>query len=292
MACSALAAATSLDEIRSLRLEGELSAALDRAETVLAKNSVDPDVRLRVHLELARIHDRIGLHTNTRPVEAALLHMRSAETIAGDLDEHAKAQVELALAEYFYRAEMPQRLFERASEHAVTASRMLHALGDHHGEAEAVHRLGLIALQKRELELAEEYFDESLRLDRLGGERKFFRGEYERHVGFVKYLGGDAAASLPYFERSLDCRIRAGAIDASMFAAISLGATLVELRRFAAARINLRYALTIAARIDSTEGRARAQRVIERLPPEYALSQDAKQTTEIAVACRCPSGLR
>jgi hypothetical protein len=86
---------------------------------------------------------------------------------------------------------MREREFPIAEKHAQLAIDMFHEIGDRHGEAEAVHRLGLIEMQRGNMESAHELFDRSLEVDRAAGERTFFRGEYERHVGFVLMHRGD-----------------------------------------------------------------------------------------------------
>jgi hypothetical protein len=86
-----------LDTIRDLRLQGQLQVALDQATEQLVK--ADDEYAVALHLELARIYDRIGLHTDTRPVAAALRHIDEAEALVGPLDRQSQAQVELAYAE-------------------------------------------------------------------------------------------------------------------------------------------------------------------------------------------------
>ena len=154
------------ESIRDLRLQGRLSEALEIA--ILQLESAEPQTALQLHLELAKIHDRIGLHTNTRPVAAALQNIESAALLAADLDAAARADVDLAYAEYFYRAEMTDRVFEMASQYAENALTACEALQDFHCQADAVHRQGLIQLQQRQLDTAQELFMfiESLRLDR------------------------------------------------------------------------------------------------------------------------------
>jgi tetratricopeptide (TPR) repeat protein len=138
------------------------------------------------------------------------------------------------------------------------------AIGDGHGQADAVHLLGLIKFYRQKLDLAEALFEESLRLDISAGERTFFRGEYERHVGFVAYQRRDIEGAVRHFERSLEARLEAGAIDASMFAAISLASALIELDRPEEAKSHLDYALAIAQRIGSPVGMKRIDKAIER----------------------------
>jgi tetratricopeptide (TPR) repeat protein len=246
-----------LTRVRELRLEGSLDKAQALAEETLDSTPLDSDLRIDLHLELARIHDRRGLHRNTRPVAAALQEIETAAAVTSTPSPSARAKIELARAECHYRAETPSREFARATVHADRAAELFREIGDRHGEAEAVHKQGLIHLQRRELDRARELFDRSLELDRAGGERLLFRAEYERHVGFVFLLEGDASASIPYFERSLALRREAGAVDASLFAARTLAAALVDTGRLEEARPHLLYALMVAERIDSPMGKAR-----------------------------------
>jgi tetratricopeptide (TPR) repeat protein len=255
-----------LSDVRSLWLSGELDAAAEQIDRALQAETLTPRLELRLRLELARIHDRRGLHENSRPVAAALHEIERADSLAVQLDTAAKAAVALAFAEYYYRAEMAAGDFNEATAQAETALDLFSATGDHYGQAEAVHRLGLIRLQRRELDSALALFEESLRLDELGGARLFFRGEYERHVGFVHWLREDPAAAIPFLRRSLDYRKQVGATDASLFAAISLAAALEATGNPEEAREHLDYALSVADAIGSAEGRARALQVLGRLP--------------------------
>ena len=110
-------------------------------------------------------------------------------------------------------------------------------MGDKHGQADAVHRLGLIHFQRRandpetELALARKLYDQSLVLDKEGGARKWFCGEYGRHVGYIYYVRNEYEEAIPHFEDSLRCRVEAGAVDAAIFAAQTLGSTLVRADR-------------------------------------------------------------
>jgi tetratricopeptide (TPR) repeat protein len=255
-----------LGEVRSLRLSGDLDLAAARVAQAMQAEPLTPRLELDLRLELARIHDRRGLHEDSRPVRAALAEITRADGLAAKLGTAAAAAVALAFAEYYYRAEMAERDFTRATAEAEKALELFVATGDYHGQAEAVHRLGLIQLQRRELDRALALFDESLRLDERGGARVFFRGEYERHAGFVYWLRDEPADAVPYFRRSLKCRLQAGAIDASLFAAISLASALERTGDPEEARQHLLYALRIANEIGSAEGRARAQQILERLP--------------------------
>lgn len=261
-----------LEVIRDFRLQGLLEVAMQLAEEQL--EDADPRYALELNLELAKIHDRIGLHTNTRPVAAALQHIRTADRLAARLDDEARAEVSLAYAEYFYRAEMGDRRFEQATRYAEQALEAFQPLEDFHGQADAVHRLGLIRLQRRDLDQAKVLFEESLRLDRIDGERGLLRADYERHVAFVYALREEYAEALPYFERSLAVREQMGAIDPAMFAAISLASRLVELDRAEDALPHLEYAAGIAESIDSKAGRSRVQAIVDRLPNDLRSSTD------------------
>lgn len=254
-----------LTKVRELRLRGALAEAQTLAEREMGLDPQNPHREIELRLELARIYDRIGLHQNTRPVVAALEQIDAAASVAERAGPLARAQIESARAEYHYRAEMSGREFSIASAHAHRAIELFQRLGDGHGEAEAVHRLGLIHLQRRELEQARALFDRSLELDRAAGERLFFRGDYERHVGFVYLLDGNASSSIPYFERSLAFRRESGAVDASLFAASTLASTLVNLGRVEEARPHLMYAMMVAERLDSPTGKARNGLVLGRL---------------------------
>jgi hypothetical protein len=68
VAVSVNASATdSFPQITTLRLEGRLSEAQSLAEERLLEEQASSR-QVELHLELARIHDRVGLHQNTRPV--------------------------------------------------------------------------------------------------------------------------------------------------------------------------------------------------------------------------------
>jgi tetratricopeptide (TPR) repeat protein len=280
-ACAGTADERLLAEVSSLRLAGELAEARAMAEQALEKSDASADAIL-MHLELARIHDRYGLHNNTRPVAEALRHVQLAESLVEPGEEPSRARVDLAYADYYYRAEMPDREFTTATQHAERAIDLFTALDDWQGGAEAVHRLGLIRMQQGRYEEARDLFDESLALDIRGGERVFFRGEYERHVGFVDYLTGDREAAIPHFERSLQARQEAGAIDASLHAAVSLASTLVESGRAAEAGEHLKYALEIARRIGSRYGEAIALLALGRYHRELGNEDQARAALERA----------
>jgi tetratricopeptide (TPR) repeat protein len=254
-----------LDLVKNLRLRGELELANRSLATAIDKADIPSDCRIEQHLEMARILDRVGLHQNTRPVVEALTHIDFAAKLLDSASEYSRAAVELAYADYYYRAEMSGRKFTKAEDRALRAIRLFAEIGDGYGQADAVHRQGLIEFQRHNLDSAEALFRESMHLDIAAGERTFFRGEYERHIGFVVYRRGDIAGAVRHFERSLKARRDAGAIDASLFAAVVLGSALIELGRRDEAKTHLEYALGIARRIESPVGLKRVDAAMEKL---------------------------
>jgi tetratricopeptide (TPR) repeat protein len=263
-----------LKDIRDLRLQGKLVDAQGMAERELEAGTQDHQLVIKLHLELAGIYDRIGLHTNTRPVEAALEHIEAAHSLVGVPNLAGRAAVELALADYYYRAEMADRDFQMATNHARRAIDLFRELADKSGEADAVHRLGLIKFQSGKLQEARELFEESLTLDKAGANRVWFRGEYERHVGYVIQRNGDRIAAIPYFKRSLEARLEAGAIDASMFAALTLAESEFAHGNSSDAARNAEYALTIGELINSPLGKARATDLVGRIKESERDTQD------------------
>jgi tetratricopeptide (TPR) repeat protein len=273
-----------LSEVKMLRLQGNLPEAQSLAEQRLEQNIDDKHLAISYHLELARIHDRIGLHHNTRPVVAALAHIELAASLVTRVDTAALAEIELARADYFYRAEMPAREFPRASQYAQSAITQFQNIEDQHGEADATHRLGLIHMQRGDLREAKDLFEQSKVLDRMAGERVFFSGEYERHVGFIHLLSGDIETAIPFFENSLAARIEAGAIDASLFAAASLASALVGVERFEEAKPHSLYALTIAQQIGSPVGRTRAAATLGQVYEQEGDLDAARDAFETALS--------
>ena len=282
-----------LAQVREMRLAGDLEQAQAVAVAALA-TSPETLERFELHLELARIHDRFGLHRNTRPVAESLAHVEQAAmiAIANAGNAYIQAATELANADYYYRAEMSEREFSVAEGHARNAIAAFQDLDDAHGAADAVHRLGLIEMQRRNLDSARDLFERSLQLDIEGGARVFFRGEYERHVGFVILLQGDTEAAVPYFERSLAARREAGAIDASLFAAGTLASALVELDRLDEARPVLLYAMNVGEQVDSPVGRARVGLTLARLRAKEGDVPRARSAYELTIALAESVGYR
>jgi tetratricopeptide (TPR) repeat protein len=245
-------------QIRNERITGSLVTSETDARRLLECPHLEAEHRLSLQLELAKILDRVGLHDNTRPVAEALELLRLAEAEADPDDTAAQAGIALALAEYFYRAEMRDREFTVAAEHAQRARDLFEVLNDPVGETDAVHRLGLIELQRRNLEQARELFDRSLELSETGPYRPIFLSDYHRHVGFVDRLSEDWPAAIAHFEKSLAYRNEAGSRDYGLFARTMLGSTLTDGGRAREAGPYLEEALRIAGEIPSPVGELRA----------------------------------
>ena len=262
---------------------------LKRARAAL-RDPADARAEVLLRLEIAKILDRVGLHTNTRPVEAALEEIELAGELARALSASSRGAVSLAKAWWYYRAEMAEREFINAEKHAVSALGLLELAGDVRARSDAAHQLGLIHMQRGELERARELFDWSLELDREAGERKWMLGEYHRHVAFVYALSGDWEASLPHFEWSLRYRVQAGAVDASLFAAVSLGRALVRTGNPAEAETHLKYAIGIAQAIPSPVGVARASLVVGQMHEALGNTSDAIAAYTAAARVGCGGG--
>ncbi len=250
--------ASPVDRVRAERITGSLEKGEALARRALECVDLEDGERRRLRIELAKVLDRQGLHHHTRPVVEALELLREAEA-ALDLDDvRGRGEIDLALAEYFYRAEMSERKFETASAKALEAERGFKRLGESSGEADAVHRQGLIELQKRNLEEARELFDRSLEIEQRGPRRPIFLSDYHRHIGIVELWSGNRSAAIPHLETSLELRDKAGSRDYGMFARTMLGAVLVSDGRAAEARPILEEAVRFARAIPSPVGEMRA----------------------------------
>ena len=251
--------------VRQLRLEGKLASAEETALDYIDSNASSVDQKHQMRLELAVIYDRQSLHDGTRPSEKALGQLRYIETAATTPGAAVRAGLNYGFARYFYRAEMPGPEFKIAETYVTRAVDAYTSLGDIYGQAEAVHLHGLIEMQRGNYEQAAALFDESLRLDESAGARVFFRGEYDRHMGFVLYLKGEPEESLPYFRHSVEAREIAGATDPLVFAKITLASILNELGNDEEALPIAKDAMASARTIGSKVAQARAQAIIERI---------------------------
>lgn len=239
--------------------KGLLEKAKQLAAVALNCPGTAADEIVTLHLKLAAIYDRIGLHQNTRPVAKSLAHIDKAAKLVTGLDPITKARVSLARSKYFYRAEMSERKFVEAEKHGQRALAAFTAAEDIVGQADAVHALGLIYFQRRELVEAREFFDRSLVLENSTGKpRPVMLADYGRHVGFVYLVSGDIGAAIPHFEQSFADRVRGGLRDPAMFAAVTLASALVDEGRLTDAERPLLYALKVADDMTSPSGKVRA----------------------------------
>ena len=246
-----------IEQIIKIRLAGQLDEAKSKIDKLLKlKPTAKKELALR--LERAVILDREGLHHNKRPVTEALLEIELASKLSKQMGPQQRGLVYYALATYFYRAEMAERTFTKAQSFSEKAINQLTLAGDTHGTADAVHRLGLIHFQRREMERARELFDRSLELDNKAGTRQWMLGEYHRHVGYIYQLADDWQTALSHFEKSFLARKNAGAIDASMFAANTLSSAQIKLGLLNEAYVSLEYVFDIANKINSPVGMSRA----------------------------------
>jgi tetratricopeptide (TPR) repeat protein len=265
------------EEVRQARLAGLLDEATRLARDGLSLPDATPTTLVALYLELARIQDRRGLHNNSRPVAEASAFADSAWAHLPSGDDKLTADVVSLRAELAYRAEMGTD-FPAARVHASEALSLYRAIDEPYGEAEAVHRLGLIALQQGQLAEARRLFEESRRIDEAAGARPLFQGEYERHIAFVDLFEGNVEVALPHLERSLALRRHSGAIDAAMFAANSLASALVDVGRPRDALEPLQYAISVAESIDSPMGTARNSMVAGRV--QLALGDESAALAE------------
>ncbi len=236
---------------------------LERAKQLAAAALDCPDTAaseiVTLHLKLSAIYDRIGLHQNTRPVAESLAHIDKAAKLVTGLDLVTRARVSLARSKYFYRAEMSERKFAEAEKYGQEALAAFTAAEDIVGQADAVHALGLIYFQRRELDEARELFDRSLVLENSTEKpRPVMLADYGRHVGFVYLVSGDIALAIPHFEQSFADRVRGGLRDPAMFAAVTLASALVDEGRLTDAERPLLYALQAADDMTSPSGKVRA----------------------------------
>jgi len=238
---------------------GQLETAKQLAGQALACPAATARDRVTLHLKLSAIYDRIGLHHNTRPVAESADQIDLAEKLAGSLGSAANARVDLARSKYFYRAEMMERKFIEAEKYGRSALAAFTAEKDIVGQADAVHALGLIYFQRRQLAEARGFFDQSLVFERSTGEpRAVMLADYGRHVGFIYLVSGDRAAAIPHFEQSFADRVNGGLKDPAMFAAITLASALVDEGRMEDAAEPLDYALQAAEDMSSPSGKVRA----------------------------------
>lgn len=243
--------------------EGNLEVAISQADHGLSCSNTTIDQRVTLHLKLSGIHDRIGLHNNSRPVAAALRSVESAFALADQADLASRAAINLAKARYYYRAEAPDSDYPTSRKFARAALIQFEELGDLHGQADIVHLMGLFHMQRQELGKAQKRFEHSLELEiQTGASRPIMLADYERHTGFIHQLSGDLEQAIEKFERSYVIRRDSGLTDQAMFAAASLGRALISANRAEEAEAVLEFALNTAEELNSPEGRARVGLVL------------------------------
>lgn len=269
-------------QVRAERITGSLATAEAEARRLLDCPDLDSDRRLALRIELAKILDRVGLHTHTRPVPEALQILREAEASLPAGDRTAEAKVSLALAEYFYRAEMAEREFFTTTAYAVRADELFGELDDRVGSTDAVHLLGLIELQRRNLPEARELFDRSLEISRHAPPRQIFLSNYHRHVGIIDLWSSDRSTAIAHFEKSLAYREEAGSRDYALFARTLLGSALIDDHRAPEARPYLDQALIIARELPSPVGELRATYSLAEMHEVSGTSSEAMRLYERA----------
>jgi tetratricopeptide (TPR) repeat protein len=275
---------TKIESIRRLRTKGELQAARELAEKLVDCAAFAAADRIALRLELAEVLEHQGLHHESLPVPEALRHIEAAAALDDDPAPATAAAIELARAGYHYRAEARTRLFPKAILHVQQAISRFQEAGDRHGEADALHLLGVLRFQRGEYDEARELFDRSLAVDDEAGSRPFFRGEHDRYAGFLLLTRGDREAALAAFESSLAAYQQAGAVGESLFAAITYASTLVAADRARDAQEPLLYALMIAEKLDSPSGKSRAALVLGQLYEKLGDPAGAAHAYELTAA--------
>lgn len=247
---TALKMNTDYDEAERLLLD-----ALHDAETL-----DDAALEIRLTVKLGDIINRRNLHRNIIDDPALLARLERALNLAVGVGRSdligAAHQV---LAQYHYRRELAaDRLFPLTDQHATLALESFQAVADSYEAGVAVHRQGLIALQKRNLDEARELFDESLRLTRTDKHDPRFEADYHRHIGFVEMLSGNTESAIIHFRQSIPLRREASFRDGVMFSLITLGSVLVNVGKIEEAVPLLTEADDIADSIGSPVGMTRA----------------------------------
>ena len=128
---------------------GHLDEAIKKANIILACKKIKTNSKIKLHLMLSSIYDRRGLHQNTRPVAESLRQIELAQGYLEDAYPRSIAQINYSLSKYHYRAEMGERKFEKAEHYAKLSKQQFEKIEDFHGQADAVHSLGLIHFQRR-----------------------------------------------------------------------------------------------------------------------------------------------
>ena len=85
-----------IEEVARLRLQGKLDEARKIIDQQLQRQPTPQD-EIALRFELAKVYDRIGLHTRTRPVAAALHEIDLAAVLATELGASARPHFALSL---------------------------------------------------------------------------------------------------------------------------------------------------------------------------------------------------
>lgn len=241
--------------ITKTHLKGELGKATDLSYQALQCSIFSNQDKIEIRLILATIYDRMRLHNYSRPHPQMLKQIEIAASTSEKSAQLSHAKVQFSYAEYYYRAEMPERLFPKTKAYALDALKGFKMANDRYGESDASHLLGLIHLQKKDYTRSRHYFDLSLKLENLSkNPRPRILADYERHIGFIHLRLGENKNALPYFERSFKIRRESGIDDAALFAAQSLASTLVKLGRISEAYQPIDYAINMAKKLNSSYG--------------------------------------
>jgi len=242
-------------KITKIHLKGELSKAVELSKNALQCSNVSLEDQVEIHLMLATIYDRIGLHNYSRPHPKNLAQIKIASSLTNNHGIKSQAKINLAYAEYYYRAEMPERLFPKAESFALDALKGFKIAKDLYGESDADHTLGLIYLQRSDFAQSRNYFDLSLKVENMSAApRPRILADYQRHIGFIHFKLDEMEKALPYFFRSFNIRRDSGIEDAALFAAHSLASVLVNLGRTKEAYKAINYAIAMAEKLNSSYG--------------------------------------
>ena len=218
--------------ITQIHLKGNLDEAIKLTKQALNCPDLLAHQAVDYHLILATIYDRKGLHDFSRPHPETLKNIEIAASKLEGQESSSHAKVNLSYAEFYYRAEMPDRKFTKASEYAQAAMAGFEIVGDLYGQSDAVHTLGLIHLQRNELDQARTYFDRSLELEKLTtAPRPRIMADYERHVGFVEDRSGQTEKALNHFQKSFEIRRDHDIDDAALFAGQNACCNIAQVRK-------------------------------------------------------------
>ncbi len=267
--------------ITKTHLKGDLDEAITLIEEALNCPDLPTHQAIDYHLILATIYDRKGLHNHSRPHPETLRNIELAVSRLEGSESRSHAQVNLSYAEFYYRAEMQNRKFTKASEYALAAIAGFEKVDDLFGQSDAVHALGLIHLQRNELDEARKYFDRSLALEELTlAPRARILADYERHIGFIESRSDHKEEALIHFQKSFEIRRDSGIDDAALFAGQTLASTLLELGKTKEALAPISYSVRVSERIQSHYGKMISYYVLGLVTEQLGDTSEAKRAFE------------